>query len=88
MTHFKFTEGQTETRVEKHHTRPYSLPIMKARELVCWKVREKLETFWIAKCDGCENICVKKTTKNELEEEIEKLFSRINGCDNICVTKK
>ena len=60
MSHFKFTEGQTETRINKHHTRPYSLPIMEVRSNVCWKVREKLENFGVAKCNGCENICVTK----------------------------
>ena len=60
MSHFKFTEGQTETRIEKHHTRPYSLPILEVKEKVCEKIREKLENFGVANCNGCENICVTK----------------------------
>lgn len=58
MSHFKFTEGQTQTTIEKHHTKPYSVHYMQVRENVCEKVREKLENLGVARCNWCKEDCI------------------------------
>jgi len=60
MSHITLKEHHEGTEIIKHHKKPYSLPVEEVRSWVCSKVKESLEAFGYAKCDGCSSICITK----------------------------